>query len=122
MRYTLRFAGRDHTLRVTGAKPATRPPESSTEHFFKEHKWGFGKGRDGRLLRYEVQHPVWDVYPVKEHSIELDFAAVYGEEWGFLSQAAPCSVVLSAGSSISVVAVSLQTELDERVTLRGPSL
>src|SRR6516165_6077636 len=48
MHYRLRFAGRDHDIRVTGTKPGHRPADDSLEHFFKEHKWGFGVTRRGR--------------------------------------------------------------------------
>ncbi len=54
VRHTLRFGGREHTLRVTGQKPPVHPSEGSVEHFFKEHQWGFGRTRGGRLIRYEV--------------------------------------------------------------------
>jgi uncharacterized protein YqjF (DUF2071 family) len=102
MHYCLRFGGREHHIRVTGSKPSVRPPDDSLEHFFKEHKWGFGVTRSGRPLRYEVAHPVWDVYPVREYSLDFDFAAVYGPEWGFLAQATPISTVLAAGSDVAV--------------------
>jgi hypothetical protein len=102
MHYCLRFTGRDNHIHVTGAKPAVRPGPDSLEHFFKEHKWGFGVTRKGQGIRYEVAHPVWDVYPVREHRLDFDFGAVYGPEWGFLGQAAPYSTVLAAGSDIAV--------------------
>src|SRR5947207_10077635 len=47
MHYSLRFAGRDHHIHVTGAKPPVRPGPDSLEHFFKEHRWGFGVTRSG---------------------------------------------------------------------------
>jgi len=65
--YRLRFAGREHRISVTGGKPAFRPAETSDEHFFKEHRWGFGTTRSGQGMRYEVDHPAWDVYPVLAH-------------------------------------------------------
>ena len=102
MDYRLRFAGREHRIRVAGSKPAFRPDEGSDEHFFKEHHWGFGVTRGGVGLRYQVDHPVWDVYPVLSYSLDFDFAAVYGPEWGFLQQAKPISTVFAAGSAIAV--------------------
>lgn len=102
MTYRLSFAGRDHTIRVTGDKPAFRPAPASDEHFFKEHKWGFGVTRHGQALRYEVEHPAWDCYPVREYSLDFDFGAVYGPEWAFLANARPCSTALAAGSPIKV--------------------
>jgi hypothetical protein len=102
MEYRLGFAGGEHRISVTGNKPAFRPPDDSDEHFFKEHHWGFGVARSGRGIRYEVQHPVWDVYPVRGWRIELDWAAVYGPEWGFLGRQAPRSTAFAVGSAVSV--------------------
>lgn len=102
VKHRLTFAGRDHRLSMTGDKPAIRPADTGVEHFFKEHRWGYGTSRDGRLLRYEVVHPVWEVYPVRSWSLDLDFSAVYGAEWGFLAHATPYSTVLAAGSAIRV--------------------
>ncbi len=102
MEYVLRWAGREHRIRVQAARPSYVPDESSEEHHFKEHHWGFGKDRKGQTLRYEVQHPVWEVLPVRDYSIELDWAAVYGPEWGFLSKATPCSTIFALGSEIAV--------------------
>jgi uncharacterized protein len=94
--------GRTHSIEVTGSTPVYRPAENSDEHFFKEHQWGFGRDRRGRTLVYEVRHPVWDVYPVRSWTLDLDWAQVYGPQWGFLSSEKPASVVLAAGSAVSV--------------------
>jgi uncharacterized protein YqjF (DUF2071 family) len=102
MEYRLRFAGREQRIAVTGGKPAVRPAEDSVEHFFKEHHWGYGTTRSGQAIRYEVAHPVWDVYPVRSYQLDFDFATVYGPEWGFLQQATPTSTVLAVGSAVSV--------------------
>jgi uncharacterized protein YqjF (DUF2071 family) len=102
MRYALRFAGRTHQITVTGGKPAFRPRDDSDEHFFKEHHWGFGVTRAGQGIRYEVAHPVWDVYPVRSYQLDFDFAAVYGPEWALLQNSTPVSTVLAVGSPISV--------------------
>jgi uncharacterized protein YqjF (DUF2071 family) len=100
--HRLTFAGRTHRLSMTGDKPATRPPETGVEHFFKEHRWGYGTGRDGRLVRHEVVHPIWDIHPVRSWSLDLDFSTVYGPEWAFLADASPYSTVLAVGSEVQV--------------------
>ena len=94
--------GRTHVIRAAGAKPANCPGPNSVEHFFKEHHWGFGVSRRGRVLRYEVRHPQWDVFPVREYHVAVDWALLYGPEWEFLSGRAPDSVVLAAGSAVAV--------------------
>lgn len=100
--YRLEWAGRTNILAVTGRKPATRPEEHSTEHFFKEHHWGFGVTRRGKGLRYQVDHPVWDAYPVHSYRVDIDWANVYGREWEFLSTATPYSTCFAVGSPIKV--------------------
>src|SRR5262245_32450430 len=100
--YRLDYAGRTHSLSVSGGKSSFRPEENTTEHFFKEHHWGFGRTRSGKTIRYQVEHPVWDVFPVQAHKIDLDWGAVYGPEWSFLSEAAPSSTLFAAGSAVRV--------------------
>jgi uncharacterized protein YqjF (DUF2071 family) len=102
MEYRLSWAGKEHFIRVSGRKPAFVPAETSAEHFFKEHHWGFGVTRRRKTIRYQVAHPVWEVYPVDEYNLDLDWAAVYGPEWGFLSAATLYSTVFAAGSAVQV--------------------
>ena len=100
--YTLTWAGRVHSLRAV-ARPAVRPGPDSPEHWFKEHAWGFGTSRRGRLIRYEVSHPEWDVYPVREFAADVDWAALSaGPEWAAMSGTQPADVVLAAGSEVAV--------------------
>jgi uncharacterized protein YqjF (DUF2071 family) len=100
--HRLSFAGRTHTMRAVGIKPAYVPEPTSEEAFFKEHHWGYGKTRSGRTLRYYVWHPVWSVYPVREAHIDLDWASVYGPRWASMQGAKPASTVLAVGSEVAV--------------------
>jgi uncharacterized protein YqjF (DUF2071 family) len=100
--YSVKWANRIHSLRAVGAKPAIRPGADSPEHWFKEHSWGFGTSRRGKLIRYEVNHPEWDVYPLREFAFDVDWAALYGPEWAPMNGVQPASVVFAVGSEISV--------------------
>jgi len=100
--HRLTWAGRTHTIAVTGTFPAQQPAAASMEHFFKEHRWGYGVSRRGECIRYEVHHPLWEVYPVRSYRVDLDWAKVYGPEWQCLDGQAPCSVVFALGSAIAV--------------------
>jgi uncharacterized protein YqjF (DUF2071 family) len=102
MDYRLVFGGREHRIEVTGGKPAFLPGEDSVEHFFKEHHWGYGTTRSGQGIRYAVDHPVWEVYPVRSYALDFDFASVYEPEFGILTQAKPYSTVLAVGSDVRV--------------------
>jgi uncharacterized protein YqjF (DUF2071 family) len=102
MEYRLSWARREQVLRVTGRKPSHLPAVTSDEHFFKEHRWGYGRTRRGQGLRYEVAHPHWEVFPVESYQIEMDWGRVYGPEWDFLSKATPMSAVFAVGSAVAV--------------------
>jgi hypothetical protein len=39
---------------------------------------------------------------VRSSSLDLDWAQVYGPSWSFLASEKPASVVLAAGSAVSV--------------------
>jgi uncharacterized protein YqjF (DUF2071 family) len=100
--YTVEHAKRTHRLAVVAnSSPETRPADS-LEHFFKEHSWGYGRTRRGKLIRYEVMHPEWRVHPVQSFSFEVDWGKLYGPAWEQLQGMAPRSVVLAEGSAVSV--------------------
>jgi uncharacterized protein YqjF (DUF2071 family) len=102
MRHAATIGGREQTLHVVGAKPSHVPATDSVEHFFKEHEWGFGTRRGGRLVTYRVVHDVWAVYPVASHELNLDVGLAYGERWAFLDDATPRHVALAAGGPVKV--------------------
>ncbi|HUP58353.1 MAG TPA: DUF2071 domain-containing protein [Bdellovibrionota bacterium] len=94
---------RGHTLRlgVTARAEPMTPPESSVEHFFKEHDLGVGRDRRGKTLTYRVEHPVWRVYPVMNFSAHVS-TELYGERFSFLGSRSPDSAFLAEGSAITV--------------------
>jgi uncharacterized protein YqjF (DUF2071 family) len=101
-RYTVEWRGRTHALRAVGATPGVRPGADSADNWFKEHSWGYGTSRRGKLIRYEVNHPEWDVYPVKDFAADVDWGMLYGPQWAVMNGRTPASVVLAAGSEVSV--------------------
>jgi uncharacterized protein YqjF (DUF2071 family) len=94
--------GRENSIRATGSKPAYRPDETSLEHFFKEHRWGYGQSRRGTVLRYEIRHPVWHVYPVIDCELNVDWGVLYGPPWSKMNGVAAESVIIAVGSPVVV--------------------
>jgi hypothetical protein len=76
--------------------------EGSEEEFITEHYWGYTKINDRITSEYGVEHPRWEVYPTKSYSIDVDFGAVYGNDFAFLNNETPRSVFLAEGSEIEV--------------------
>jgi uncharacterized protein len=97
-----RWGGREHVLTAVGSTAVTIPPPESASHFFKEHEWGYGRGRHGRLLRYRVRHPIWPVREIHDLTLDVDFGALYGDVWAWLAEATPSSVVFAVGSPVVV--------------------
>ncbi|MEO9801687.1 MAG: DUF2071 domain-containing protein [Reichenbachiella sp.] len=76
-------------------------PGSETE-FITEHYWGYTKAGNSSSFEYEVTHPRWKSYPVKDYQINVDFESVYGEDFKDLIGQRPISVMLAEGSEITV--------------------
>ena len=86
------------------ADPQALPlPDGSEEAFILEHYWGYSRYSASKTIEYQVDHPTWEAYPVRSHSIEVDFASQYGPHWGeALQDKQPASVFLAEGSPIWV--------------------
>jgi len=100
--YKFNYNGGDGVMRVIADPDLDLPGEDSTEHWFKEHQWGYGITRSKKQIRYEVQHPFWNCYPVRSSKIDVDYGRIYGDEWASMRYAEPLSVVLAEGSAIKV--------------------
>jgi uncharacterized protein len=98
--YEVERGGRLHQVSVRAAKRAKRPERDSLEYLVSQRPYGYQRSSRGELLRYDLDHPSWDTYPVVESKIDLDFAALYGEQWGVLSSTTPKAVVLAEGSNV----------------------
>jgi uncharacterized protein YqjF (DUF2071 family) len=83
---------------------AAVPAGDSAAYWLTHHALGVGRARDGRARSYEVEHPVWALHEVRDLRVDVDFAALYGPEWGHLAQDEPSHVTLAAGSAVSITA------------------
>lgn len=90
------------SIEVSAAIRLVTPAETSLEHYFKEHEVGFGKDKSGNTLFYRVEHPVWEIYPVQDYKLNVDFGQLYGARWKFLSAQQPLCVLLAKGSAVKV--------------------
>jgi uncharacterized protein YqjF (DUF2071 family) len=75
----------------------------SEEEFIAEHYWGYSKYNDTTTVEYAVQHPSWEIYPVKNYLVDCDFTALYGNRFLMLQTAVPNSVFVAKGSAISIL-------------------
>jgi len=92
-----------NVFRVSTEKTPTTALEGSEEEFITEHYWGYTKAGNEKSFEYRVEHPRWDIYPVRSYRIEVDFGKVYGEPFAFLGNTKPTSIFLAEGSPIAVM-------------------
>ncbi|MGH1518018.1 YqjF family protein [Chryseobacterium sp. JK1] len=90
-----------HSIQIKADSTAQPMQEGSEFEFITEHYWGFTK-KENRTSEYEVCHPKWDFYSVKEHQLEIDFEKIYGNDFECLNHQNPISVMLAEGSGVQV--------------------
>lgn len=100
--YTWRRGDCSNTLGVERGESLGVPGIGSHGEFIIEHYWGYTKRSENRTDEYKVEHPKWNLFSAENPRIEADCAATYGKEFGFLTNAAPYSVLLAEGSDIAV--------------------
>lgn len=76
-------------------------PNSEAE-FIMEHYYGYTKYAKNTTYEYEVQHPKWEQYAIKNYTIAVDFEKNYGKEFSFLNTIKASSLYLAKGSVITV--------------------
>lgn len=88
---------------ITASLPARKIEAGSEEEFITEHYWGYTKIKNQVTSEYGVEHPRWQIYPVKDFKIDVDFEQNYGSDFAFLNHNQPDSVLLAEGSEIRVL-------------------
>ena len=88
---------------VTASAKPTEIAVGSEEEFITEHYWGYTKIGLNKTSEYGVEHPRWQAYGIKDYEIDVDFGINYGNDFSFLNQAKPDSVMLAEGSEIRVL-------------------
>jgi len=87
---------------VTSSTISEEIPKGSETEFITEHYWGYSKQSALKTTEYQVTHPRWEAYAVKDYNVEVDFGKVYGNDFQMLNNLPPKSVMLAEGSEITV--------------------
>ena len=110
MEYAWQLHDHFHQIGVIAENRPVALREGSEAEFITEHYWGYARYSAQKTMEYQVKHPRWQVYPVQQWACEVDFAILYGSEFGFLNDQLPVSVFLAEGSTISVEKGALLTD------------
>jgi len=90
-----------HSIEITAENLPLKMEANSEFEFITEHYYGFTK-KENKTSEYEVCHPKWDYYLVKNHQLEIDFKTIYGNDFECLNHQEPISIMLAEGSQIEV--------------------
>src|SRR5438309_852081 len=102
MVYGVEWQGHEAEIEL-GLRPEPYLPQAdSAEVWFTDQHWGFGRLRSGKRAAYAVEHPAWEVLPVTSVHVQLDWAAMYGAEWGVMQGAEPYNALFALGSEATV--------------------
>lgn len=101
--YQWKHKGKWNRMEAVAEKPAQEMIPGSEEAFIAEHYWGYSKFNSETTFEYNVQHPAWKIFPVKNYLIDCDFGALYGDSFSNLTNTKPHSVFVAEGSAVSVL-------------------
>ncbi len=102
VRYEWKINNRWNHLEVNAGTNKTDMQIDSIEEFIFEHYYGYTRLNALQAQEYKVNHPRWQVNEVKDYSIHCDFKSMYGDDFSFLSNQVPDSVIIAEGSPITV--------------------
>lgn len=74
----------------------------SIEEFIFEHYYGYTKINNKLSQEYNINHPRWLINKVIDYSINCDFKSMYGNDFNFLKNVRPHSVIFAEGSDVTV--------------------
>jgi uncharacterized protein YqjF (DUF2071 family) len=100
--YSWKFQNEWNFLKVNAETKTRKIVEGSKAEFITEHFWGYTKGRHQNTLEYQVEHPRWNIFPVKDFEMNCNVAPIYGKEFQEFLTKEPHSVFMAEGSEIIV--------------------
>ena len=94
--------GKMNSFKIQASLADFEIERKSEAEFITEHYWGYAKVNAQKSNEYQVKHPRWRIYQVENYELSIDFEALYGSKFAFLSSQKPSSVMLVEGSETSV--------------------
>jgi uncharacterized protein len=102
IKYEWKINNKWNHIAVNTAKESEPMLQGSVEEFIFEHYYGYTKINNQLSQEYKVNHPRWEINKVKDCSIDCDFTAMYGNDFSFLNNKKPNSVIVAEGSPVTV--------------------
>ncbi len=92
-----------NSINVETGGDCALPEAGSFEQFITEHYWGYAAQPDGSSAEYQVTHPSWRVWQVREATFEGDGEELFPSGLAPALRERPASAFLAEGSAVSVM-------------------
>jgi uncharacterized protein YqjF (DUF2071 family) len=102
IKYNWKKNNKWNSISVCADKSSKEILIDSEEEFISEHYWGYTKIDNLITSEYAVEHPRWNVNPIIDYNLDVNFGNTYGDYFSFLDHEKPTSVFLAEGSEIFV--------------------
>ena len=100
--YSWKFQNEWNFLKINADSASQTIETGSEAEFITEHYWGYTKGKSQNTLEYQVEHPQWNIFPVKDFEMYCNVAQLYGASFQEFLAEDPHSVFMADGSEIIV--------------------
>jgi hypothetical protein len=102
IQYSWEIKKKWNRISVSASKEKEPILAGSVEEFIFEHYYGYTKINSIDTQEYKVNHPRWLINKVLDYSIQCDFASMYGNDFSFLNNHTPESVIVAEGSPVTI--------------------
>lgn len=100
--YSWKYKRKWNRLQATATNTSFPLQPGTEEEFILEHYWGYNQLKSRCTIEYGVEHPQWEVYPVKHFKADYDIEQLYGKSFLPYLSASPQSVFLARGSEVII--------------------
>jgi uncharacterized protein YqjF (DUF2071 family) len=90
-----------HHMLVATHGRTKHPQMGSKEEFLTQRPWGYSGSRGMTTLEYQVEHPLWRIWPATRATLECDVKEVFGRELVPYMSGAPALAFVAAGSDVT---------------------
>ena len=102
LKYEWRINNKWNHIAVNASSENELMLPGSVDEFIFEHYYGYTKVNNQLSQEYKVNHPRWKVNKLIDYSINCDFNSMYGNDFSFLSNHQPASVIVAEGSAVTI--------------------
>jgi uncharacterized protein YqjF (DUF2071 family) len=102
IRYEWKIKNKWNYLSVNTSKVKDQMTPGSIEEFIFEHYFGYTRINSQQSQEYKVNHPRWQTNKLNNYTVDCDFLSMYGEDFAFLKDQLPHSVIIAEGSPVTV--------------------